>query len=71
MSKKTENVKALIESLTPAELQSLTAYLRSKLPKHALEEKWGIDYELILDAIHRSQDIVQRGVRGVNPPQLR
>jgi hypothetical protein len=39
--------------------------LRSKLPRHALEEKWKISYELILDAIFRSQDIVQRGVRGV------
>jgi hypothetical protein len=65
MSEKTESVEKLIESLTPSELQSLSSYLRSKLPKHALEEKWGISYELILDAIHRSQDIVQRGVRGV------
>lgn len=65
MSERTENVKALIESLTPTELQSLADYLRSKLPKHALERKWEISYELILDAIHRSQDIVQRGVRGV------
>ena len=46
-------------------MQSLAAYLRSKIPNHPLEEKWGISYELILDAIHRSQDIVQRGVRGV------
>lgn len=65
MSERTENVKGLIESLTASELQSLASYLRSKLPKHALEEKWGIGYELILDAIYRSQDIVQRGVRGV------
>jgi hypothetical protein len=65
MSENTENAKALIDSLSPAELESLSAYLHSKLPRHALEEKWGISYELILDAIHRSQDIVQRGVRGV------
>ena len=65
MSERTEKVKALIDALTPAELQTLASYLRSKLPKHALEAKWGIDYEVILDAIHRSQDIVQRGVRGV------
>lgn len=65
MSKKTKAVKVLIESLSPSELQSLCSYLRSKLPRHALEEKWGISYELILDAIFRSQDIVQRGVRGV------
>ena len=65
MSEKTDSVKRLVESLTTAELQTLASYLRSKLPKHALEEKWGITYELILDAIFRSQDIVQRGVRGV------
>jgi len=65
MSEKIENVKALIESLTPAELSSLASYLRSKLPTHPLEQKWGISHELILDAIYRSQDLVQRGVRGV------
>ena len=65
MSKKTKAVEALIESLTPSELRNLSSYLRSKLPKHPLEQKWEIGYELILDAIFRSQDIVQRGVRGV------
>lgn len=65
MSERTTSVKLLIDSLTPSELQSLASYLRSKLPRHALEEKWAISYELILDAIYRSQDIVQRGVRGV------
>ncbi len=65
MSKKTKAVEELIESLSPLELRSLSSYLRSKLPKHALEQKWKISYELILDAIFRSQDIVQRGVRGV------
>lgn len=65
MSERAEKAKTMIESLTPEELQTLVAYLRSKLPKHALEEKWGITYELILDAIARAQDITQRGVRGV------
>jgi hypothetical protein len=65
MSEKTKAVRVLIESLTPSELQGLCSYLRSKLPRHALEQKWEIGYELILDAIFRSQDIVQRGVRGV------
>lgn len=65
MSEKTENVKALIESLTPEELASVAAYLRSKLPKHDLESKWGIDADVILDAIFRAKDITQRGVRGV------
>ena len=65
MSEKTEKVKTLVESLTPTELETLSSYLRSKLPKLPLEKKWGISHELILHAIHRSQDIVQRGVRGV------
>ena len=65
MSEKTESVKRLIESLAAPELQSLASYLRSKLPRHALEQKWDISSEIILDAIFRSQDIIQRGVRGV------
>lgn len=65
MSEKTENIKALIEELSAEESQVLMPYLRSRLPKHALEQKWDIGYELILDAIFRSQDITQRGVRGV------
>jgi hypothetical protein len=65
MSKKTESVTRLIEGLTQSELESLAPYLRSKILKHALERKWEISCELILDAIYRSQDVVQRGVRGV------
>lgn len=65
MSEQTENIKTLIQSLAPSELQSLAAYFRAKLPKHALEVKWGITYDVILDAINRAQDITQRGVRGV------
>ena len=63
--RKTEIVKAMIESLSSQELRTLAVYLRSKVPKHALEHKWGITSELILDAIARAQDITQRGVRGV------
>lgn len=65
MSEKTDSVKQLIDSLSASELESLTAYLRSKLPQHPLEEKWAINSNLILDAIFRSQDIIQRGIRGV------
>jgi hypothetical protein len=65
MSERTENVKQVIDSLTPEELASLVAYLRAKLPKHDLELKWGIDADVILGAIYRSADITQRGVRGV------
>src|SRR5690242_12373292 len=65
MSEKTDRIKKLIEGLSAAELQSLTSYLRSKLPRHPLEEKWLINSNVILDAIFRSQDIIQRGIRGV------
>src|SRR5205085_1739592 len=44
---------------------ALAGYLGSKLPRHSLEEKWGITSSLILDAIARAEDITQRGVRGV------
>lgn len=65
MSERTENVRQFIESLTPDELASVAGYLRSKLPKHDLEVRWGVEAEVILGAIYRSADITQRGVRGL------
>jgi len=32
---------------------------------HHLEQEWGLDAETILDAIARSSDLTQRGIRGV------
>lgn len=65
MSTKTENAKKVIDELSPEELRVLAEYLRTKLPRHPLEARWNISADLILDAINRSQDITQRGVRGV------
>lgn len=65
MTEKITRIKELIESLSAEELNSLASYLREKLPRHSLEDKWDISHYLILDAIARSQDITQRGVRGV------
>jgi hypothetical protein len=65
MTHRTDEIRTLIESLNSDELRSLADYIHSKVPEHPLEVKWGIDYHIILDAINRSQDITQRGVRGV------
>ncbi len=43
----------------------MAPYLRKRLPLHPLERKWNTSWELILDAIARSGDISQRGIRGL------
>jgi hypothetical protein len=62
---KKDEALELLKKLSPEELQEVAAYVRERLPRHPLEKKWNIQWELILDAILRSQDITQRGVRGV------
>ncbi len=44
---------------------SLFTYLKARLPRHPLEEEWGVDAEVILSAISRSSDLTKRGVRGI------
>jgi hypothetical protein len=54
-----------LESLTENERREVLKQLRKKIRIHDLEEKWNIPAEVILEAIARSQDITQRGIRGV------
>lgn len=54
-----------LESLDEDERREVFKQLRKKIRIHALEEKWNISAEVILEAIARSQDITQRGIRGV------
>jgi hypothetical protein len=65
MTERVQRIKAVLDGLTQEEATAVYEHLRPKLPKHALEAKWNIRWEVILDAIQRSQDITQRGVRGV------
>jgi len=54
-----------LESLDENGRREVLKQLRKKIRIHALEEKWNIPAEVILEAIARSQDITQRGIRGV------
>jgi hypothetical protein len=65
MTERVKKIKSLLENLTPEEVKAVYEHLRPNLAKHPLETKWNIGYDIILDAIQRSQDITQRGVRGV------
>lgn len=65
MTERVQKIKAVLDDLTQEEATAVYEHLRPKLPKHALEAKWNISWDVILDAIQRSRDITQRGVRGV------
>jgi hypothetical protein len=65
MRNKTEEAVKFLTELTDEEIREVSRYIRQKLPRHPLESKWNIRWELILDAIARSQDITQRGIRGI------
>ncbi len=54
-----------LDSLDDNERQEVFNRLRKRIRIHALEEKWNVPAEVILEAIARSQDITQRGIRGV------
>jgi hypothetical protein len=54
-----------IDQCTNGERDILFDYLKTKLPRHPLEEEWGVNAEIILSAISRSSDLTKRGVRGI------
>lgn len=58
-------MKHLLEQCTAAQRKRIFDLLRVEFPIHALETKWNIPAELILEAIDRSSDLIKRGVRGV------
>jgi hypothetical protein len=54
-----------LDLCTEEERREVLAHLRKKYPIHDLERAWNARAEIILEAIARSQDITQRGIRGV------
>ena len=61
-----EEILAFISQLSKEQQVALFKTLEESLHSpHKLEVLWNVNYELILDAILRSADITQRGVRGV------
>jgi hypothetical protein len=63
--KKIDEAVSILESLSDGEIAQLAPFLRKRIPPHPLESKWNIGWERILDAIARSNDISQRGIRGL------
>lgn len=60
-----EELYNLIESLSEDAQRALLARLRELYPIHKIEAEWGVPAEVILEAIARSSDLSQRGVRGL------
>jgi hypothetical protein len=56
--------KVAIEVCTAEEKAALRRFLHITSP-HGLETKWGIDADVILDAIEKSSDLTKRGLRGI------
>ncbi len=65
MSKSLSRLKALIDACSAEEQAALLDYLKGRHPEHPLEAKWGVSAGVILSAISRSNDLTQRGVRGI------
>ena len=65
MSESIKRLKALIDACSAEEQAALLDYLKERHPKHPLEAQWGVSADVILSAISRSNDLTQRGVRGI------
>ncbi len=55
----------LLRRCTPDQRHQVFNLLRREFPIHPLEATWNTQAEVILEAIRRSPDITQRGVRGI------
>lgn len=58
-------IKKALEAASAADRRIAFDELRKEFPIHQLEKDWNVQAEVILDAIARSSDFTQRGVRGV------
>ena len=65
MSESLNRLKALIDACSAEEQAALLDYLKERLPVHPLEAQWNVSADVILSAISRSNDLTQRGVRGI------
>jgi hypothetical protein len=60
-----KKLQTLLAGTSPDERRALAQQLRQEFPLHVLEQSWNTTAEVILEAIARSGDLTQRGVRGV------
>jgi hypothetical protein len=61
----TDEIRGLLRKCTPEERQEIFELLRQEFPIHPLEGRWNTKAEVILEAINRSPDLTQRGLRGI------
>jgi hypothetical protein len=64
-AKQVREIKRLLSLCTAEQRREVFGLLRAEFHIHPLESKLNATAELILEAIDRSSDLVQRGVRGV------
>jgi hypothetical protein len=60
-----QQITALLDSCTPEQRREIFQSLRSEFPIHPIERDLSASAEVILEAISRSSDLIQRGIRGV------
>jgi hypothetical protein len=65
MTDSLDRLRQQIKECTDDERKILLDYLKTKMPRHPLEEEWGVNAEIVLTAISRSSDLTKRGVRGI------
>jgi hypothetical protein len=60
-----ETLRKLIDDCSEEDRRALATYLAASIPRHPLEDEWGVDASMILSSIRRSSDLTKRGVRGI------
>jgi hypothetical protein len=60
-----EQIKFLLKSCNQNQRRRIFHFLRAEFPIHPIETQLNAKAEIILEAIARSSDLTQRGVRGV------
>ena len=65
MANRITDIIRMLQREPPKVRQAILAELRKHHPIHPIEARWGVPAEVILEAIARSSDLSQRGVRGL------
>ncbi len=63
-----ESIDKILSFLKEADLndkRTIFKLLRSEISIHPIENEWNAQAEIILEAIHRSNDLTKRGIRGI------
>lgn len=60
-----KQIGALLDQCSDSERREIFRRLRREFSIHPLEEKYNVRAEIILEAIDRTDDITQRGIKGI------